>query len=46
VRQDFPDQAMLKMPEIMDTDLVYLETLGQMRANGFYELANTLAETA
>ena len=42
--QDFADQAMLKMPQIMHAQASNGEALGQMRAHGFYALAPTGTE--
>lgn len=39
--QDFADQAMLEMPEIMNTDLINAKSFGQMRTDGFNQLSDT-----
>ena len=44
--QDFADQAVLKMPEVMHANLVYLEAFRQMRANRFHKLPDAPAELA
>jgi len=36
--QDFPNQAMLKMPQIVHPQAGYGKALGQMRAHGFHSL--------
>ena len=42
--QDFADQTMLKMPQIMHAQAGDGKALGQMRAHGFYSLAQTGTE--
>jgi hypothetical protein len=43
MNQDFTDQTMLKVPKVMDANLVDLETFCQMRANRFNEFSETAA---
>jgi hypothetical protein len=44
--QNFADQAMLKMPEIMNTNVVNAKAFSQMRTNGFNTLSDTFTEVA
>lgn len=42
--QDFPDQAMLKMPQLMHSQAGDSKALRQMRAHGFHALAQAGAD--
>jgi hypothetical protein len=43
MRQNFPDQAMLKMPEVMDTNASNGKAFSQMRVDGFDTFAQSVS---
>jgi hypothetical protein len=43
--QNLADQAVLKMPEIMDTNLIYSKAFCQMRTNRFNKFPDSLAKS-
>jgi len=44
--QDFANQSMLKMPQVMHPNRIHGESFGQMRANGLDDFTDSQTELA